>query len=92
MPPDCAILLAISRLSMNNEALLFASGVAAWILAEYVVHRFVLHYLAPREHALHHANPHAAVLTICWRIWICFALVYSIAGSAFVAGALVAYA
>src|SRR6266550_163399 len=33
-----------------------------------------------------------AVLTIFWQIWICFALVYLIAGGAFVAGVLVAYA
>jgi sterol desaturase/sphingolipid hydroxylase (fatty acid hydroxylase superfamily) len=31
-------------------------------------------------------------LTISWQIWICFALVYLIAGGAFVAGALVAFA
>ena len=61
-------------------------------LAEYLVHRFVLHGFAPTEHRLHHANPDDAVLTIFWQIWICFALVYLIAGGAFVAGALVAYA
>jgi len=37
-------------------------------------------------------QPDGAVLTIFWQIWICFALVYLIAGGAFVAGALVAYA
>jgi hypothetical protein len=57
-----------------------------------MLHRFVLHGLAPIEHRLHHANPDDAVLTIFWQIWICFALVYSIAGGAFVAGVLVAYA
>jgi hypothetical protein len=58
----------------------------------YAVHRFVLHDLAPKEHGLHHANPDEAVLTIFWQIWICFALVYFIAGGAFLAGALAAYA
>ena len=58
----------------------------------YVVHRFVLHGFAPTEHRLHHANPDGAVLTIFWQIWICFALIYLIAGGAFIAGALVAYA
>jgi sterol desaturase/sphingolipid hydroxylase (fatty acid hydroxylase superfamily) len=86
------ILLAISRLPMGSGTVLCGGGVIGWTLAEYVVHRFVLHYLAPREHGLHHANPNGAVLTIFWQIWICFALVYLIADGAFVAGALVAYA
>jgi hypothetical protein len=77
---------------MSSDVLLFAGGVVAWTLAEYVVHHFVLHYLAPREHGLHHANPNGAVFTIFWQIWICFALVYLIAGGAFLAGKLVAYA
>jgi sterol desaturase/sphingolipid hydroxylase (fatty acid hydroxylase superfamily) len=85
------ILLAISRLPMSSGAVLFVGGFVGWTLAEYIVHRFVLHYLAPREHGLHHANPDGAVLTIFWQIWICFALIYFIAGGAFVAGALVAY-
>ena len=86
------VLLAISQLRMSSDAVLFAAGVVAWTLAEYVVHRFVLHGIAPAEHRQHHANPDGAVLTIFWQIWICFALVYLIAGGAFVAGALVAYA
>jgi sterol desaturase/sphingolipid hydroxylase (fatty acid hydroxylase superfamily) len=85
------VLLAISQLRLSSEAALFAGGVVALTLAEYVVHRFVLHGFAPTEHRLHHANPDGAVLTIFWQIWICFALVYLIAGGAFVAGALVAY-
>ena len=86
------VLLAISPLRMSSDAVLFAGGVVALTLAEYLVHRFVLHGFAPIEHRPHHANPDGAVLTIFWQIWICFALVYLIAGGAFVAGALVAYA
>jgi surface polysaccharide O-acyltransferase-like enzyme len=86
------VLLAISQLRMSSDAVLFAGGVVALTLAEYLVHRFVLHGFAPNEHRLHHANPDDAVLTIFWQIWICLALVYLIAGGAFVAGALVAYA
>jgi sterol desaturase/sphingolipid hydroxylase (fatty acid hydroxylase superfamily) len=86
------VLLAISQLGMSSDAVLFAGGVVALTLAEYVVHRFVLHGFAPTEHRQHHANPDGAVLTIFWQIWICFALVYLIAGGAFVAGVLVAYA
>ena len=85
------VLLAISQLRMSSDAALFVAGVVVWTLAEYFAHRFVLHHLIPVQHGLHHANPDAAVLTVFWQIWICFALVYLIAGGAFLAGALVAY-
>src|SRR5437868_13509621 len=77
-------LLAISQLRMSSDAVLFAGGVVAFTLTEYLVHRFVLHGFAPTEHRLHHANPDRAVLIIFWQIWICFASVYLIAGGAFV--------
>ena len=80
------VLLALSRLRMSSDAVLFAGSVVAWTLAEYVVHRFVLHGFTPTEHRLHRANPDDPVLTIFWQIWICFALIYLIAGGAFVAG------
>ena len=84
-------LLAISPLRVAAAAASFAGGVVAWTLAEYLVHRFVLHDLAPRKHGIHHANPDEPVLTIFWQIWVCFALLYLIAGGALLAGALVAY-
>ena len=86
------VLLAISPLEATHAGALFACGAVAWTLSEYVVHRFVLHNLTPTRHALHHANPDEPVLTVFWQIWVCFALVYSIAGGAFLAGALIAYA
>jgi sterol desaturase/sphingolipid hydroxylase (fatty acid hydroxylase superfamily) len=86
------VLLAISPFRMSSDAALFVAGVVTWTLAEYVVHRFVLHGLIPTQHALHHANPDAAVLNIFWQIWACFALIYLTAGGAFLAGGLVAYA
>jgi hypothetical protein len=86
------VLLAISRPPISSDAVLFAGGVVAWTLAEYIVHSFVLHGFAPTEHRLHHANPDDAVLTMFWQIWICFALAFLIVGGAFVSGALVAYA
>ena len=58
------VLLAISPLRMSSDAVLFAGGVVALTLAEYGVHRFVLHGFAPTEHRQHHANPDGAVLTI----------------------------
>ena len=85
------VLLAISPFRVSSNAALFIAGVVAWTLAEYVVHRFVLHGLIPTQHALHHANPDAAVLNIFWQIWACFALIYLIAGGAFLAGGLFAY-
>ncbi|MGC2809080.1 MAG: sterol desaturase family protein [Bradyrhizobium sp.] len=86
------VLLAISRLGISFNAALFVAGAVAWTLAEYCVHRFVLHRLMPTRHGLHHANPGEPVLTIFWQIWCCFASVYLITGRAFLAGALVAYA
>jgi sterol desaturase/sphingolipid hydroxylase (fatty acid hydroxylase superfamily) len=85
------LLLAISPFGLSSEATLFAAGIVAWTFAEYVVHRFVLHGLLPTQHGLHHASPDAAVLTIFWQIWACFALIYLIAGGAFLAGGLFAY-
>jgi sterol desaturase/sphingolipid hydroxylase (fatty acid hydroxylase superfamily) len=86
------VLLKVSPLRRASAAALFAGGVVAWTLAEYVLHRFVLHDLAPTRHGLHHALPDRAVLTIFWQIWVCFAIVYLVAGGVFLAGALVAYA
>jgi sterol desaturase/sphingolipid hydroxylase (fatty acid hydroxylase superfamily) len=45
-----------------------------------------------KEHGLHHTNPDEPVEEILWPIWICFALVYLVAGGALLSGALVAYA
>jgi sterol desaturase/sphingolipid hydroxylase (fatty acid hydroxylase superfamily) len=87
-----AILVMMSQPFRSSATALFGTGIIAWTLAEYIVHRFVLHRLAPKEHRLHHASPHGAILTIFWQIWVCFALVYLVAGAAFLAGALVAYA
>jgi sterol desaturase/sphingolipid hydroxylase (fatty acid hydroxylase superfamily) len=86
------VMLELSHVGMSSNSALFVGGMVAWTLAEYLVHRFVLHGFAPTEHRLHHANPDSAVLAIFWQIWISFALFYLIAGGAFVAGALVAYA
>jgi hypothetical protein len=86
------VLLAISPLIMTSAFELFIAGVVVWTFAEYVFHRFVFHKLMPKEHGLHHANPDEPVCKILWQIWVCFALVYLIAGEVFLAGALVAYA
>src|SRR5580704_19779457 len=85
------VLLAISHFRMSGGTALFVGGVVGWTLAEYVVHRFVLHGLVPTQHGLHHANPDEAVLNIFWQIWACFALIYLTAGGAFLAGGLFAY-
>jgi sterol desaturase/sphingolipid hydroxylase (fatty acid hydroxylase superfamily) len=85
------VLLAISPFGMSYDAALLVAGVVTWTLAEYVVHRFVLHSLVTTQHGLHHANPDVAVLNIFWQIWACFALIYLIADGAFLAGGLFAY-
>ena len=85
------VLLAISPFGMSYDAALLVAGGVSWTFAEYVVHRFVLHGLVTTQHGLHHAKPDAAVLIIFWQIWACFALIYFIAGGAFLAGGLIAY-
>jgi sterol desaturase/sphingolipid hydroxylase (fatty acid hydroxylase superfamily) len=44
------------------------SGLAAWTLVEYLMHRFVFHAVPPiaRMHDRHHANPVAFVGTASW--------------------------
>jgi hypothetical protein len=86
------VLLAISPLEMRSASGLFIGGVVVWTLAEYLVHRFVLHNFVPTRHGMHHANPDAPVLTIFWQTWAFFALVYLISNGVFLAGVLVAYA
>src|SRR5258705_5017631 len=84
------VLLAISQLRMSSDAVLFAGGVVALTLAEYLVHRFVLHGFAPIEHRQNHSHPDGAGLTIFLQIWICFALLYLIAVGAFLLAELIA--
>jgi sterol desaturase/sphingolipid hydroxylase (fatty acid hydroxylase superfamily) len=85
-------LLAVSTLKPSIAVLLFCCGLAAWTLAEYIAHRFVLHAIAPVQHGIHHARPQDPVDKIFWQIWLAFAVVYLTAGGAVLAGALVAYA
>ncbi|MGA2999981.1 sterol desaturase family protein [Bradyrhizobium sp.] len=91
-PLPAMFLLAISPLKMTSAFEVFIAGVVVWTFAEYVFHRFVFHRLLAREHRLHHATPDDPVRKILWQIWVCFVLVYLIAGGVFLAGALVAYA
>lgn len=86
------VLLVTSRPRASDAVVLFSGGIVAWTLGEYVVHRFVLHDLAPTQHRIHHAHPEEAIRRIFWQIWVCFAIVYLIAGGVVLAGALVAYA
>jgi len=86
------VLLATSTFKPSLTLLLFCCGVAAWTLAEYITHRFVLHAIAPVQHGIHHAHPKDAIDKIFWQIWLAFAVVYLTIGGAVLAGALVAYA
>ena len=85
------VLLALSPFRMSFDVAPLVAGIVTWTLAEYVVHRFVLHSLVTTQHGFHHANPDAAVVNIFWQIWVCFGLIYLIAGGAFLAGGLFAY-
>jgi sterol desaturase/sphingolipid hydroxylase (fatty acid hydroxylase superfamily) len=91
-PLVAVVLFCISRQIFASAVMAALAGLITWTLAEYTFHRFVLHDMVPQRHGLHHAKPHERVLSIFWQIWACFALVYLVAGGAFVAGALVAYA
>jgi sterol desaturase/sphingolipid hydroxylase (fatty acid hydroxylase superfamily) len=86
------VLLARSSLPARDLVALFACGYLAWTVAEYAVHRFVLHGLAPTEHLRHHAAPKEPVVHVFWQIWAALAVVYAILGGAFLSGVLVAYA
>jgi len=80
-PLLAVVLFFTSTRGTVDFAILAAAGIVAWTLAEYAFHRFVLHYLAPTQHRIHHAKPGEPVLTVFWQIWICFVVVYLIAGN-----------
>src|SRR5258706_1951080 len=84
-------LLAASTLKSSIALLLFCCGLAAWTLAEYITHRFVLHAIAPFQHAIHHARRQDPVDKIFWQIWLAFAVVYLTAGGAILGGGLLPY-
>jgi sterol desaturase/sphingolipid hydroxylase (fatty acid hydroxylase superfamily) len=86
------ILLATSTLKVGDATVLFFCGVVALTLAEYTIHRFLLHDVAPRQHRIHHAHPQDPIDKIFWQIWVGFAVVYLMTGGVVLAGALVAYA
>ena len=91
-PLIAVALFAKSPLGWTESAMVASAGVAIWTLAEYAFHRFVLHHYAPTRHGAHHADPGEPILSIFWQIWVCFAVVYLIAGGAFLAGSITAYA
>jgi sterol desaturase/sphingolipid hydroxylase (fatty acid hydroxylase superfamily) len=84
-------LLAGSNLEFSTAILLFFCGLVAWTLAEYIIHRFVLHAIAPVQHGIHHARPQDLIDKIFWQIWLAFAVVYLTTAGSMLAGVLVAY-
>jgi len=90
-PVLAACLVASSTLRPDVMPGLLLGGAVAWTLAEYGVHRFMLHDLMPTQHRLHHARPGDAISSIFWPIWAAFAVVYLIAGGVVLAGVLLAY-
>jgi sterol desaturase/sphingolipid hydroxylase (fatty acid hydroxylase superfamily) len=85
-------LLATSTFKPSITITLFCCGFLALTLSEYIVHRFVLHAIAPVQHGIHHARPRDAIDKIFWQIWVGFVVFYLMTGGAALAGALVAYA
>ncbi|MEJ2104124.1 MAG: sterol desaturase family protein [Ignavibacteriaceae bacterium] len=58
--------IVVHKISYLNIAVLFIGGIAAWTLAEYLLHRFVFHFKAKSEfgkkihfifHGVHHDYP-----------------------------------
>ncbi len=86
------VLLTTSTFASSLATLLFCCGVAAWTLAEYLTHRYVLHAISPVGHRLHHARPQDGVDKVFWQIWLAFSVVYLTMGGAVLAGVLAAYA
>ena len=59
----CCLYFAMGKLSLIAIALLFILGLMIWTLAEYLLHRFVLHgwpYFA-KFHQAHHDDPRAMI-------------------------------
>lgn len=90
-PVLVASLLLTSSLRTSDLVPLFAGGAVAWTLAEYAVHRFVLHDFMKAHHSIHHARPAVPQLEINWQVWAGFVVVYLVAGGAVLAGVLTAY-
>ena len=85
-------LMSTSTFSMGELIALLCGGAVTLTLGEYTVHRFLLHNIATTQHRIHHAHPNEAIDKIFWQIWVCYAVVYSIAGGVALAGVLFAYA
>jgi sterol desaturase/sphingolipid hydroxylase (fatty acid hydroxylase superfamily) len=86
------VLLATSTFKSSIAVMLFCCGLVAFTLGEYIIHRFLLHAIAPVKHGIHHARPQDPIDKIFWQIWLAFAVLYLIAGGAVLGGVLVAYA
>src|ERR1700681_4338896 len=70
-----AIVLAIGLLIASTlrpviAIVLVCCGFAAWTLAEYLTHRYVLHAVSSVQHRRHHARPREAIDKIFWQIWL----------------------
>jgi sterol desaturase/sphingolipid hydroxylase (fatty acid hydroxylase superfamily) len=85
-------LLATSTFKPSTTGILFCCGILAWTLSEYIIHRFVLHAIAPVHHGIHHARPKDPIDKIFWQIWGVFVVLYVTKSGTFLAGALVTYA
>ncbi len=76
--------------SLVLAALLIVAGVLSWTLAEYLLHRCVLHGWprpARDEHARHHVNPNSLIATPLLLIPLCAVAVFALLAVAMGAGA-----
>ncbi|HXW84264.1 MAG TPA: sterol desaturase family protein, partial [Candidatus Binataceae bacterium] len=85
---------------MLASAIIFASGLFAWTLLEYVIHGVLahrLHTFAAPLHAVHHRDPHAVFAIRSWIpagvVWLAALAICGLtAGTLFLSGLLAGFA
>jgi predicted transporter len=73
--------------SLVLGVVLVGSGVLAWTLVEYFLHRWILHGVLARDHARHHRDTQALIATPLMVIPFCAALIFTLAALASSIGA-----
>lgn len=82
LAPLAAIVLitlsAIENGARPSALVWFIVGILVWMLAEYLIHRFVFHGPLHRLHDVHHRRPAAYVGVGSWGTFATFALTWAI--------------
>ena len=54
-------IIAVSAMAFGATVILFLSGIAAWTLTEYILHRFLFHGAMRQQHGMHHRDQAAYI-------------------------------